>query len=169
MAQTFLPQGLPIEPESVSNVTATNSVNLGEVRFVSGEEYLYVFNAGAQQISKGQYATLSANSGFSVTVSSVTGYDMPVGFVKHTTLTTATYGWLLTRGFTTIQTISNVSVTTADILYPAANGNVAILAQATSSITGLIFQPIGYCVSGAATVGASTGALGAAYVRCYGT
>lgn len=162
--QTLLPQGLPAEFEKISNVTATNSVNLGETRFINGEEYVYVYNAGVQQISQGQFAVLSANSGFSVTVSSVTGYDFPIGFVKHATITTGAYGWLLSRGFTTVNMVANASATTADVLYPGSQGNVGVLGQATSSITGLIFQPIGYVVSGAATAAAAL-----AYVRCYGT
>lgn len=162
--QTLLPQGLPVEVESVSNVTLANSVNLGETRFVNGEEYLYVYNAGVQQISQGQFAVLSANSGFSVTVSSVTGYDMPMGFVKHTTLTTGTYGWLLSRGFTKVQLGTNNSATTSDVLFPGAGGLVGTLGQAQSSVTGLVYQPIGYVVSGAAS-----GSSALAYVRCYGT
>lgn len=162
--QTFLPHGLPVEMESVSNVTATNSVNLGETRFFGGEEYLYVYNAGAQQISIGNFAVLSACSGYSVTVSSVTNYDLPIGFVKHATLTTATYGWLMTRGFTKVQMTANQSATTSDILFPGTQGTVGVLNQAVSSITGTILQPIGYVVSGAAT-----GSSAFAYVRGYGT
>lgn len=162
--QTFQTHGLPVEFESVSNVTLANSVNLGETRFISGEEYLYVYNAGVQQISQGNFAVLSANSGYSVTVSSVTGYDLPIGFAKHSTITTGAYGWLLTRGFTKVQMTANNSATTSDVLYPGAGGVAGTLGQATSSITGLIFQPIGYVVSGAAS-----GSSAFAYVRCYGT
>lgn len=162
--QTLLPQGLPAQVEAVSAVTATNTVNPGETRFQNGEEYIYVYNAGVQQISVGQFAVLSANSGFSVTVSSVTGYDLPIGFVKHATLTTGTYGWLLTRGFTKAQLGANNSATTSDVIFPGAGGLVGTLGQAASSVTGLIYQPIGYVVSGAAS-----GSSALAYVRCYGT
>ena len=164
MAQTFTPQGLPVHNESVSNVTLTNSVSLGETRFLNGEEYLYVYNAGAQQISVGNFAVLSANSGFSVTISSITGYDLPIGFCKHATITTGAYGWLLTRGFTKALMTSNQSASTSDILFPGTQGTVGVLGQAVSSITGQIFQPIGYVVSGAAS-----GSSCFAYVRCYGT
>lgn len=162
--QTFLPQGLPIEMESVSNVTATNSVNLGETRFINGEEYIYVYNAGVQQISQGNFAVLSANSGYSVTVSSVTNYDLPIGFVKHTTITTGAYGWLLTKGFSKVLMTGNQSATTSDILFPGTQGTVGVLGQAASSITGTILQPIGYVVSGGAS-----GSSALAFIRAYGT
>jgi hypothetical protein len=166
--QTLLPQGFPIEAESVSNVTLANSVNLGETRFINGEEYVYVYNAGVQQISVSQFAVLSANSGFSVTVSSVTQYDFPIGFVKHSTITTGGYGWLLSRGFTKVAMAANASATTSDVLYPAAAGLVAAAGNALSAGCGIVLQPIGYVVSGAASAGSgSNGAL--AYVRCYGT
>lgn len=168
--QTFKSHALPVEIESVSNVTLTNSVNLGEVRFIAGEEYIYAYNAGPQQISQGQFAVLSAASGFSVTVSSVTNYDFPIGVVKHATFVTAGYGWLLTRGFSPVALVANNSATTADVIYPGALGLFGVLGQAASSITGTNLQPIGYIVSGAAS-GASGGIVTApvAYVRCYGT
>lgn len=91
----------PISFESVSAVTATPTVEIGTRRSVAGNEYLYVFNAGNTQISKGHAAILSGVSGYSVTVSSITMTDYPVGMVKHTTLTSDTYGWLMTKGFAT--------------------------------------------------------------------
>lgn len=168
--QTLLPQGLPVEVEKVSNVTLANSVNLGETRFINGEEYIYVYNAGPQQISQGQFAVLSAASGFSVTVSSVTNYDYPIGVVKHATINTAAYGWLLTRGFSPVALVANNSATTSDIIYPGALGLFGVLGQAASSITGTNLQPMGYIISGAAS-GGSGGITTApvAYVRCYGT
>ncbi len=162
--QSFLVQGLPVEFESVSNVTLTNSVNPGEVRFYGGEEYVYVYNAGTASIPVGNYAVFSANSGFSVTVSSVTGYDFPIGFAKHTAIVTAGYGWLLSRGFTKVQMVANQSATTADVLYPGGQGLAAVLSEATSLQCAVAFQPIGYVVSGAAS-----GSSALAYVRCYGT
>lgn len=159
--QTFLPQGLPVEFESVSSVTATNSVNLGEVRFVNGEEYLYVYNAGAQQIVPGQFAVLSANSGYSVTQSSITGWDFPMGFVKHTTITTGAYGWLLTRGFTVIQNaMASTALAISDLIAPAAGGKVQTYTT-PSLVTGV---PFGYVVGSAVSAGS-----GLAYVKCFGT
>lgn len=162
--QTFLPQGLPVEVETVSNVTATNSVNPGETRFINGEEYLYVYNAGVQQISVGNFAVLSANSGYSVTVSSITQYDFPIGIVKHATITTGAYGWLMTRGFAKLQLAANASASTADVLYPAGQGLFAAAGNAVSAGCGIVLQPVAYAVSGAASGSSAFG-----YFRGYGT
>ena len=167
--QTLKPQGLPIHIEPVSAVTLTNSVQPGETRFINGEEYLYVYNVGNSQISVGNHAVLSSNSGFSVTVSSITQYDFPIGFVKHATITTGAYGWLLTRGFTYVNMAANASATTADVLYPAGAGQVAAAGNAVSAGCGIVLQPIGYVCSGAASAGSGNSGGALAYVRAYGT
>lgn len=89
--------------EGVSNVTATNSVEVGAERKVGDELYRYVYNAGNSQINPGNGAVLSAVTGYSVTVSSTTSADFLVGVCKHSTLTTGTYGWLCTKGFTSVE------------------------------------------------------------------
>lgn len=160
----------PSEPGGISNVTAANSVNPGETWFYKGEEYVYVYNASNSQISVGQYATLSGASGYSVTASSITQYDFPIGVVKHATLTTGTYGWLLTKGWTSLNMGANNSATTSDLLFPAGSGYWGTIAGlAFTQAAGLAYQPMGYVTSGAASAasGPTTGAMG--YVRCYGT
>lgn len=93
----------PIRFESVSAVTAVPSVELGARCTVAGNEYIYVYNDGNSQISQGLMgrnpATLS--SGYSVTVTnaaSALGGMFVVGVAHNATLTTGTYGWLMTRG-----------------------------------------------------------------------
>jgi hypothetical protein len=88
--------------ESVSAVTATNSVSLGSRRTEGGNDYVYVYNAGGTPIIPTYGAILSANSAYSITISSALG-DRCAGVVKHTTMTTGTYGWLCTRGPVTVQ------------------------------------------------------------------
>lgn len=163
--QTFNYHNLPVEMESVSNVTATNSVDLGTVRVVGGEEYVYVYNAGLDVIGQGQLAVLSCNSGYSVTASAITAFDLPMGFVKHTTITTGAYGWLLTRGFTKVQ---NGMVSTAlalrDVITPASLGGVQVYFTATLCTGPIIGTVVSACASGAS---ANSQAL--AYVRCFGS
>lgn len=115
----------PINLESVSAVTATNSVDVGTRRVWNGEEYVYYYNAGNSQISVGFGATVSAVSGYSVTVSSTSGQHA-VGFCKHATLTTATYGWLLKVGFLDGLTngMASTALTAGDSLQLAADGKV---------------------------------------------
>lgn len=116
----------PVLFEGVSAVTATNSVDLGSRRTVAGAEYIYVYNAGNSQISTGKIAVVSALSGYSVTVSSISG-DFAVGVCKHATLTTGTYGWLLTRGFVDSMTngMASTAIVAGDVLQVAADGAMA--------------------------------------------
>lgn len=115
----------PVSFESVSAVTATPSVDVGTVRHEAGHKYIYVYNAGNSQISVGRCAVASAVSGYSVTVSSVSG-DFAMGFVKHVTLTTGTYGWLCTLGF--VDSVTNAMASTAltagDAIQVGADGAI---------------------------------------------
>lgn len=97
----------PVRFGSISMVTATRGANdpdVGTRIYDNGREYVFAYNDGNSQISVGKGAVLqSGATGMSVTVSSVTSADMPVGVCYHATLTTGTYGWLLTRGIGKIQ------------------------------------------------------------------
>lgn len=111
----------------VSQVTQTLGPNDPEVgtRLRSGDEdYIFVYNAGTTQISPGYAAILSAVTGYSVTVSSTTSVDFAVGFVKHATLTTGTYGWLLTKGFGKMTAEANMSFAAGALAILAADGTV---------------------------------------------
>jgi hypothetical protein len=168
----FMP---PVQMESVSAVTATPSVSLGETRFQNGETYIYAYNAGTGDLSIGNLACLSANSGFSVSVSSITMFDLPIGFVKHATIAAGSYGWLLTRGFTKVMVCSNTSAALSDIVYAGGQGSVATLTN-NSALTALqlsgycavCWHPIGQILSAAATAGASTRNSALAFVSCFG-
>lgn len=174
MAQTFSSiHGLPVEPESVSNVTATNSVDLGTVRFFNGEEYVYVYNGGTASAPVGKIMVLSFSSGFTLTVSSTTGYDVAFGVVKHAAIPASQYGWLITRGFSTVQNaMASTAMTAGDLLLPAAAGGAQAMNVSTTAVcggVGLIGVPaFGYVVSGCAS-GASANSTVLAYVRCWGS
>ncbi len=111
--------------ESVSNVTATNSVEVGSERKVGDESYRYVYNAGNSQISPSYGVILSAVTGYSVTLSSTTSVDFLVGVVKHSTLTTGTYGWVMTQGFAPVEMEADNSAAAGDLLVLAADGEFA--------------------------------------------
>jgi hypothetical protein len=115
----------PVSFESVSAVTASPTVELGSMRVEGLNEYIYCYNAGNSQISVGRVAVVSALSGLSVTVSSVSG-DFAVGVVKHATMATGTYGWLLKRGFVDGMTngMASTAVVAGDILQVAIDGSV---------------------------------------------
>jgi hypothetical protein len=122
-------------------VTATPGANdpeVGTVREEGDEKYIFVYNAGTSQISTGRLATMSGVTGYSVTVSSVTGVDLAVGVCKHATLTTGTYGWLLTRGFTQAQLGANDSATTGNILRLGVDGAFTLASLVTGHFSPVI-------------------------------
>lgn len=102
-----------------SMVTLTPGPNDPEVgtRMRDGdEEYIFVYNNGGETITKGDLCTVSAVSGYSVTLSTTTGVDIAVGLCKHATMATATYGWLLTKGFSQINMHADNSVAAGGVL-----------------------------------------------------
>jgi hypothetical protein len=119
-------QGIsPVMFNSVSMVTATlgaNDPSVGDICFEGDEKYIFVYNNGTTQISKGRLATVSALTGYSVTVSTTTSLDIAVGVCKHATLTTATYGWLLQKGFGPCASNADESLSAGNLLTVGGNG-----------------------------------------------
>jgi len=145
----------PIQFESVSQVTATPSVDLGTRLWYQGEEYVYCYNSGGGQASKGNGVKfITGASGYSVAATSLTDTFSPcVGVVKHSTMATADYGWVMVRGFASVVM---VSATTADYKMIALG------------VDGKFIEASGTTTMGTATVvgyvlGANTGAGGTAY------
>jgi len=94
----------PIIFGGISGVTATRGSKdpePGTRVTYDGDEYLYVYNGAANsQASPGMYlCPQAASSNYSMTVTGVASYEKPVGVVKHATMTTGTYGWVLTKGY----------------------------------------------------------------------
>jgi hypothetical protein len=111
MDQVF---GLPVAyEEPISAVTATNSVDLGSRRIHKGESYVYCYNASDTQISPTYGVKLvTGASGYSVAVTSLTDTAHPcVGVVKNVTLTTNTYGWVMTKGFNQLENDADSTIT----------------------------------------------------------
>ena len=96
----------PVSFESVSNVTSTNSVELGTRRTEAGIDYIYVYNAGSATIAQGYMgfigaAIMSSVANYSVTVSnaaSQSGGTKVVGVAHNAAIAASKYGWLATRG-----------------------------------------------------------------------
>lgn len=126
----------PIRFGSVSMVTATPGSNDPEVgsKIIEGdEEYIFVYNNGNSQINPGSGATVSAVTGYSVTVSTVTMIDYVVGVCKHATLTTGTYGYLLTRGFGSAKMTANSACAAGQLLTVGADGAFAVKSISTDA------------------------------------
>lgn len=88
----------PIAFESVSNVTSTNSTELGMRRWFAGEEYVYCYNATGSAATQGCLMVSSGLSGYSFTRSSTASADFPMVAVKHATVSAGQYFWGLVRG-----------------------------------------------------------------------
>lgn len=151
----------PIRFNSVSMVTATLGANdgeLGDLAEVGEEKYILVYNAGNSQISVGHCAVASAVTGYSVTVSSTTMLDVPVGVVKHATLTTGTYGWLLTRGFGPAASVANSGIAAGQLLCAGGDGKLAVKSISTDAPAPVI----GKCV-----VATASGGVADAFYRIF--
>ncbi len=149
----------PVRFGSVSAVTATPGANDPEVGTVvreGDEEYVFVYNNGNSQITVGCGAVVSAVTGYSVTVSSITHTDVPVGVCKHATLTTGTYGWLLRKGFG--PALAGSALVAGDLVCLGADGKwVAKLATTAYS------QVVMPAVYGKCMVSAAAAALADVY------
>lgn len=113
---------------SISGTTTTLGVGrdpeIGTVIVDNGNTYRFVYNDGGEEISQGLGAVLASGaSGYSVTVSSVIGTDALFGVAANATFPTATYGFLMTKGFTNVEPVSNV--VSGDILYLGTDGQFA--------------------------------------------
>lgn len=139
----------PVLFGSVSMVTASlgsKDPQLGSRVNVAGNEYVFVYNSGNSEIQTGYAAVANSYTDYSCTVSSTGQIDRVLGVVKHATLTTGTYGWLLTRGFGSLVVSSTVAAN--DYVAIGANGKV---------ITAVTFPGFAK-VASAAVTGASTAA-----------
>lgn len=124
----------PISFESVSNVTSTNSVELGTRRLEAGEEYVYCYNNTGSQVTQGALMVPSALTGYSFTRSSTASGDFPTVAVKHAAVGAAQYFWGLVRGDLTAMSIA---MTKGELLTIGADGAIAT-AQVGSFPTGPI-------------------------------
>lgn len=148
----------PVIFESVSNVTATNSVDLGTRVRVGAREFVYVYNGSDTQISIGEGAIMqTGTSGFTVCVSSVTNVDYFAGVVYHTTMTTNTYGWLLVRGACKYKMVANSVATASDLLCAGANGRFT-----AANLTGTSI--VGFPVQAKASIATASAGIGEGYI-----
>ncbi len=144
----------PVTFESVSNVTATPSTELGARRIHNGEEYVYFRNDTGSAATQGMAMVISGNSGYSLTRSSTTGDDFVVCFVKHADVADDSYAWGLVRGITQVHVASTLA--TGQLFQVGADGVVATyVATAT-----------GECIGKMILTG--TDSTGNAWVDCHG-
>lgn len=153
----------PVRFSGVSATTATRGKNdpqLGDEAQEGSTKYLYVYNDCNSSLAVGNGVILqSAASGYSVTLSSVTG-DRIIGVVKNAAIATGCYGWVVTKGFTTVQMGASSGTASAaqTPLQIGANG----LFFPASNVTGNVGGMLGWSL---AVIASSTS--GAAYISVY--
>ena len=147
----------PVMFGGISGVTLTRGSKdpqLGARVIYNSKEYVYVYNAGTTQATVGNcMVPATSTAGYSGTVSSAV-FGIPLGVVVHATLTTATYGWLCSRGTVEVSVSSACAQGTA--LSVGANGAWA------TYVCGTTGKEFGYAVS----AGSGSTALVTAYISC---
>ena len=121
--------GLPVKFRGVSFTTASLSSKdpqLGTRTYDSdGNEYIWMYNAGNSQIlpTYGVVPQSGVSTAFSMTLSSATSADVAVGLVKHATIATGNYGFVLVKGIGTVEVLaSSGTVATNGLMEIGANG-----------------------------------------------
>ncbi len=133
----------PVRFLGVSAVTTSRGKNdpqLGDETQEGSTKYLFVYNDCNSSLAVGNGVILqSGASGYSVTLSSVTG-DRIIGVVKNAAIPTAAYGWVVTKGFTTVQMMAASGTASAaqTPLQIAANGLFAPASNVTGNIGGML-------------------------------
>jgi hypothetical protein len=151
----------PVNFFGVSGITTAlgpNDPELGSRATVDGKEYIFVYNAGSSTANIGHMGVVSAVSGYSVTVSSVTNVDFAIGVVVNSGLATGEYGWLQTRGFAEIEMSPNNSAAVADVLTLGPDGGFANVSNTTG---------VGTPTYGKAMEAMASGASGTAYISVF--
>lgn len=144
----------------VTSSLGANDPEIGTRVTADGREYVFVYNAGGEQIGPG-YAAVpnSAATGMSVTVTATTSADCVIGVCRNATLTTGTYGWLVTRGVTPIQMgATSGTVAALGLVEVGANGVFVPTSLTTGNKAPAIGKALAEIVSSAS---------GNAYVSCY--
>ena len=133
-------------------VTATLGSNDPEIgtRVQKGnEEYIFIYNAGGTDIKPGLAAKLNLGTGYSCTVSTVTGADFAIGVVKNATISAGYYGYLMTKGFSKVIMEADNSCAAGGVLTIADNGEFAL----KSNSTGYPANALGFAISAIASGG----------------
>lgn len=147
---------------STVSALSANSPQLGDRLFFGGVEHVFGYNAGTTALAPGLAGVLNAAAtSYSFTISSVTTTDLLLGVCRHATIATGFYGWLATRGFTTVQMHADQSATSGDFVGLGVNG--AFIKHVTSGATDVAYGT----VFGKFPVSIASGASGSAYIKAY--
>ena len=99
---------------SPSNVCDTAKAAIGGTTVWKGDSYTYVFNGGNSEIPPGFGVIITATSGYTVTVSSLSGITPCFGVVRHATISTGDYGFVQTNGFCPLEADADTALSAGD-------------------------------------------------------
>lgn len=146
----------PVCFESVSNVTATNTVELGTIRFHDGEYYKYVH--AAKTVSMGIGGVYTGTSGKTIVATGAVSGEHCAGVVKHESIPSGQYGWLMVHGVVNMWNAKAGSVPVAN--EPAFLGTDGGFANERVTVTNAVMH--GHVIGKVLSAGAS-GDTGASY------
>lgn len=138
-----------VSPSFVTNSLGPNDPNVGDVAVYGNEKYRFVYNVGSSTANVGDGVIVSAVSGYSVTVSSVTGVDLLVGVVKHAAIATGYYGYVVTNGFSQVNMGADLSAAAGALLVLAADGKFTAKTISTGYVGQGNVKAMGAIASGA--------------------
>lgn len=145
----------------ITTSLGANDPEVGTTMRVGNKDYRFVYNAGGASGAVGRAVIVSAVSGYSVTVSSVTGSANPlVGVIENNTLTTGAYAWVVKRGPCQVQMSANNSAAVGDKLTLGTDGGWARHASQATDTQGEV-------IYGVAMEAIASGASGTAFIRTF--
>ncbi len=121
-------------PSMTTLTLGANDPEIGTRCVYQGNEYVFVYNNGATQISKHLGATITGTSGYSVTVSSVTLTDELAGVCVHNTIAASAYGWLQTKGWAIVAMGADNSAAVGERLALGADGGFGRVGSANTDL-----------------------------------
>ena len=154
--------------ESVSAVTATNTVSPGSVRHENGADWIYVYNGSSdEQIDVGRGVKLaSGSSAYTVDVAlgapSTVSAAALAGVCQNATIPTGQYGWIMTRGFASALQNKLSAVATGDRIFATTSGVFRPLTASTGLYDFLV--PCGWATSDASAATTATATF-SAYIK----
>jgi hypothetical protein len=137
---------------STTDSLGVNDPEVGTVCRVGDENYVFVYNAGNSQINPSYGCVMSAVTGYSVTVSSITSVDFLAGVCVNATIATGYYGWLVTKGFATVEMEADNSCAAGQLLTLADNGEFALKSNSTGYPSPAVGKSMEAIASGASGV-----------------
>ena len=133
--------GLPIQFRGISFTTASlvsKDPEIGSRVYDSdGNEYVWMYNDCNSQINPGfgVVPQSGVSTAYSMTLSSATSADLAIGVVRHATIATGNYGFVLVKGIGVVEMEAALSsaVATNGLLELADNGEWAPRSNTTAN------------------------------------